>query len=132
MLNVPKIHFDSVPNLCGFSMSNIPKDHYGWICARGGFTSDDPIFYRMIEEITKIFFRCNNAIINLNYVSNFLVLIHVDNSADVYFGDLPLLIEYRSKKQIKKDDIVFENDIADIKRLRFSEIDILDTDKIIC
>lgn len=130
MSTIHKIHFDSGIEMSGFSMSNAPNNHFGWICQQGTFTSDHQYFYRIMEETSRVFFYRNK--IHIGYISNFLVIIHNDTSADVYFGDLPLEIEYRFKKTIKKGDVAYEKDIADIRRLKFSGIEIQETDKVVC
>ncbi|NQS98167.1 MAG: hypothetical protein HQ591_06925 [candidate division Zixibacteria bacterium] len=129
-MNICQIHHDSGIEIGGVSLINVPKDHhYGWVCTKGSFTSDEVHFYRIIDDITKLLFK--NTIINLEHVSNFFAAMHKDTSADVYFGDLPMEIEIRSKKPIEKGEIIFDKDIADIRRLRFPTIKLIETDKIL-
>lgn len=52
-------------------------------------------------------------------------------SVDVYVNDLPLALEFLSKRTVKKGENVYESDIADIRRLRFQGITIQNTDQIV-
>ncbi|MDY6839838.1 MAG: hypothetical protein SWH78_17910 [Thermodesulfobacteriota bacterium] len=53
------------------------------------------------------------------------------NGGDVYFNEIPINILMLSKRSLKKGEMVYSNDIADIKELVFDNIKIKETDKII-
>lgn len=93
----------------------------------GTLISDDPLFYTYIDQISSIFLR--NILVNAIY--QFLVIIHDNLTADVYYNEIPIKILMLSKRAFKKGEMVFNNDIADIKELVFENIKISDTDKLI-
>lgn len=127
-----RLHVDRVQNLTGFTVCNVPKDHYFWALASSSLTSDEPEFYRYIEQISTIFLNGEGYKTNVNTVHSFLILIHRDLSADIYINDFPMEIEMLSKRSMKAGAIVTNSDIADIRQVRFPGIDIQESDSVIC
>ena len=127
-----RYHFENVPDIDGFAVCNVPKDHYFWALCTSRVTSDEPIFYKYIEEISKIYLHATNYKIGVNSICSFLVLIHKNLSADIYINDFPIQIKCRSKRSVKENELISDNDIADIIELRFPGIDIQESDKVIC
>jgi len=60
-----------------------------------------------------------------------LVIIHQDLSADLYVNDFGILVEIKAKRDIKAGEIITQGDIADIRKVKFQDIEIVDTDKVI-
>lgn len=121
---LPKGH-----DLAGFVAENVPKgETVAKLITRNSMTSDEPKFYKYIEQISNIFL---NKIGGTTYIANFLILIHQDTSAEVYIGDLGIMLNINSKRDIKKGEAITRNDIADIKSIKFKNIDIEKTDKLI-
>ena len=127
-----RLHVGNVPNINGFSVCNVPKDHYFWALSSSRLTSDQPVFYKYIEEISKIFFHPPEYKLYVNSLYSFLIFIHRDLSADIYLNDFPIEIKCRSKRTLKEKELILDNDIADIIELRFPGIDIQESDKVIC
>ena len=127
-----RLYVGNAPNINGFSLCNVPKGHYFWALSSSRLTSDQPIFYKCLEEISKLYFYPSEYKININSVYSFLILIHQDLSADIYLNDFPIEIKCRSKGPLKEKTLVLNNDIADIVELRFPGIDIQESDKVIC
>lgn len=125
---INKIHFDSVGNLTGFAAETIEKGETGRILSRGFVVSDDTLFYTFIDSITGIFFK--NILVNSVY--QFVILIHDNLSADLYLNDFPTKILMMPKRDIKKGEVIRMNDIADIGKMSFENIQINETDKVIC
>lgn len=124
-------HFDRVDNLLGIATQNSKGTGIVEIQCRAVLTSDDPNFYIYTEKIASLFL--NKAKIMINQVNQFLVLIHEDLTADLYVNNFSVEVEMMIKKDIKvPGEIIYESDIADIRKLRFPEITIEKTDKIIC
>lgn len=113
----------------GFSPTNVEKGHYFWLLTRATTTSDDSEFYKYIKQLSNPFF--NRVGILPNAVYQFLILIHNDLSADLYINDFPVAIEIMAKRDMKIREAVTQGDIADIRRLRFPNIKIVKTDKVI-
>lgn len=122
-----KLHIEQVQNLIGFSIKNAKKGEKMKVLVKAALTSNNPNFYHYIEQISSIFLNK----ININSIYQFLILIHQDLSVDIYINDFPIEIEIITKRNIKKGEIVMQSDIADVRKLRFSDIKVLETDKII-
>ena len=127
-----RLHVDRVQNLTGFTVCNVPKDHYFWALASASLTSDEPEFYRYIEQLSDIFLNGEGYRTNVNTVHNFLILIHHDLSADIYVNDFTIEIEMLSKRSVKAGSLITDRDIADIRQVRFPEINIQNSDQVIC
>jgi hypothetical protein len=46
-------------------------------------------------------------------------------------NDFPVLLEIRAKRDLKAGEIVTQGDVADIRKVRFQDVKIVDTDKIV-
>jgi len=122
-------HLDAVQDIAGFAPVNVKKGNYFWLLTRASITSDEPEFYKYIEQVSNYFF--NRVGVLSNAVYQFLILIHNDLSADLYINDFPVAIEIMAKRNMKKMEPVAQRDIADIRRLKFPNIEIIETDKVI-
>ncbi|MCG9131177.1 hypothetical protein J5I95_05775 [Candidatus Poribacteria bacterium] len=127
-----RLYVGNVIDITGFAVCNVPKDHYFWALSSSRLTSDQPIFYKYIEEISKLFLYTPEYKISVNSINSFLILIHRDLSADIYLNNFPIEIKCRSKRILKENELISDNDIADIIELRFPGIDIQESDKVIC
>ena len=96
---------------------------------RATTNSDEPEFYKYIEQLSNPFF--NKVGVFPNAVYQFLILIHKDLSADLYVNDFPVAVELMVKRDVKKFEVITHGDIADIRRLKFPNIEIAWTDKVI-
>ena len=77
------IRLDKVQHIVGFLHRVLPNG----LCEVGatqGITSDNPIFYRYMEQISSTYFSSNEFSANVNNIHSFLILIHSDLSADIY------------------------------------------------
>ena len=127
-----RYHFENVPDINGFPVCNVPKGHYFWALCTSRVISDEPVFYKYIEEISKLYLYPTDYKIGVNSICSFLILIHQNLSADIYINDFPIEIKCRSKRTLKENELISDNDIADIIELRFPGIDIQESDKVIC
>lgn len=124
-----KLHLDKVQDLAGFAAENAKDADTVKVLTRGLLTSDDPEFYEYTEQISSIFLSTNR--IQIDGVHQFLVVIHHDLSADLYVNDFPVSVEIKAKRDIKAGEVVTRRDIADIRKVKFSDIKIEETDKVI-
>lgn len=127
-----RLNVDKVKKLTGFTVCNVPKEHYFWALASASLTSDDANFYRFIEQLSNIYLNGEGYTVSVNNVHSFLILIHSDLSADIYLNDFPTEIEMLSKRSIEAGTVITDSDIADIRQVRFPGIDIQETDSVIC
>ena len=127
-----RLHVDRVQNLTGFTVCNVPKDYYCWVLAASSVTSDEPEFYRYIEQLSSIFLNGEGYRTNVNTIHNFLILIHRDLSADIYINDFLIEIEMLSKRSVQAGTVITDGDIADIRQVRFPEINTQNSDQVIC
>ena len=121
-------HLEKVQDIGGFSTVNAKPGEYVWLLTRASITSDEPNFYKYIEQISTMFFsKCG---VLQDAVYQFLILIHRDLSAELYINNFPIEIEVLAKRDIKALEPIIDGDIADVRRLKFSNIQIADTDKV--
>lgn len=123
------IHIKQTKNLGGFATENVGPGGTAKILARATLTSDEPEFYKYTEQLANIFLTPAGVFINA--VHQFLVVRHQDQSADVYVNDFPATLQMRLKGEVKKGAVITHGDIADIHRLRFPDIVIERTDKVV-
>ncbi len=121
-------HFDAVQDIAGFSPVNVKEGNYFRLLTNASITSDEPDFYKYIEICNPFF---NKVRVSQDTVYQFLILIHKNLSADLYINNFPIAIEILAKRDLQKLDPVTDRDIADVRRLKFPDIEIVDTDKVI-
>ena len=124
-----KIHIDKVQDFAGFAAENVKGGETVKVLTRALLTSDDPEFYQYSESISNIFLNKNQ--IQIDVVCQFLVLIHQDLSADLYVNNFSVSIEIKAKRDIKAGEAVTLGDIADIRKVKFPDIEIKETDKVV-
>jgi hypothetical protein len=115
--------------MSGFAMENGKPNELIKVLCRWFGTSDDKDFFTYIESIENLYL--SNVGILEEYIHNFLIIHHEDLSVDIYINDLPIKIEFLSKRNVQKGEIVYENDVADIRQLKFNDIEIKESDNII-
>ena len=122
-------HLDTVQDIGGFSLTNVEKGNYFWLLTRATTNSDEPEFYKYIEQLSNPLF--NKVGVFPDAVHQFLILIHNDLSADLYVNDFLVAVELMIKRDVKNFEVITHGDIADIRRLKFPNIEIVRTDKVI-
>lgn len=127
---MPLFHLDKADVLAGFSTGNAKPGENTMILVKAALTSDDDLFYRYIDQISDMYI--NRLAIMRDHVCHLLVIIHFDHSVDIYMNsDVKAVVEMISKRAITEGYNITIDDIADIKRLKFQDTQILDSDKII-
>ena len=94
-------------------------------------TSDSPEFYKYINQISEICFDAPGFSINISNIHCFLILIHNDLSTDIYTNDFSVAVQLRLKRDLE-GSLIKKDDIADIQKLGFPQIEIQDSDTVIC
>ncbi len=100
------------------------------ICVKNrGITSDDPMFHICMKDIFSLFL--SKTPIPLVCIHKFLIILHQDNTADIYINDFPESILVKVNQAIEVGQVVYRSNISDIKDLTFPEITIQRDDAII-
>lgn len=123
------IHLNKAASISGFAAENIMTGNIVKVLVRASIISDEQEFYIYTDQITQIFL--SNHYVLTDAIYQFLILIHKDLSADIYINDFATVMEMSPNKTIQKGQLVMDNDIIDIRRLEFPEIEILETDRVI-
>lgn len=121
------IHFikTNVERLAGFAGEHIPAEAQGPIITRAFMHSGQSLFHKVINQFFTIFL--GDRFIP-SEVHSFLVIIHDNQTADVYVNDIPATIQILAKRDLQAFTIVRHQDIADITELRFPGIEVRPTD----
>ncbi len=120
--------------ISGFAMGNAKAGEKVRVIFRGGITSDEREFHQYMEEIGNLI--CSRAsdegiIISFDSLHGFLLVIHQDNSGELYLDKTGMTIEILTKRSLNAGDAVYRKDIADIRRIRYPKIVLSPSDKIV-
>lgn len=130
---MPHYKLENVIDFAGFSAENTPAGAVSVkIITKDLITSDDPEFYKRIDSIFSIFFNAGRYKVPADGVNKFIIILHKDKTADVYFNDFRVLVEIKAKRNIAAGQAVGHSDIADIRKVKFENIDVDKTDKVVC
>lgn len=123
-------HIKQVQDITGFAYADIAPKSHGWICCRDTVTSDQPIFYTMIESAFGVLF--SGITLARENVLRFLAALHSDGSADLYVNDFELQLQCLAKRNLRAGESVMESDIADVPRMTLPSVKIAPSDNVIC
>ncbi len=118
--------------LDGFAKGDVKSGGMLEFVVKASITSDDPAFYVLVRQIDNLFLaKLNPALFPVNSIFKFLIVLHEDGIADIYINDFQESVLARLNKGVKKGEVVYRDNITDIKELRFPDINIEPTDAII-
>lgn len=103
-------------NVAGIVVGTIKPGETGNILTKSFITSDDIRFYTYAPNILQFFVDKNE----LSQLDRLLVLIKNDNKAYVY-RVFPMSVLFKPKKGVKKGEVIFYDDIADIIQVEFTD-----------
>lgn len=129
MRTVSHFHLDKVENFVGFAVENAKHREMVKVLTRAAIISDELEFYTYIEQISEQFLGKIGIFIDAIY--QFLIIIHYDLTADIYINDFPIEVEMLLMRNVMKGELVYSQNIADINKITFPEIQINNMDKII-
>lgn len=115
--------------LGGFAAESVNAGDQIRVLVKAHVTSDNSIFFLYAEQIASILFSKIN--VSKDIVDRMLVVIHEDNSADVYLNDFQESLRVKVNKDIAAGEAVYASSIDDIAEVRFPDIKIQSTDRII-
>jgi hypothetical protein len=122
-------HLNKVQDIAGFTPTNVEKGNYFWLLTKTTIDSDKIEFYSYIAQLSNPIF--NEVGVFPEAVYQFLILIHMDLSADLYVNDFMVIIYSMIKRDVKKGEVIKNIDIADIQKVRFPNIKIVKTDRVV-
>lgn len=132
------VHLEKVTPVAGF-IKDFTSDGQVEVAVSGGLISDTPEFYKLMEGLTKIYFTSAEFLEKIqrsvDSMHHFLILVHSDLSADIYVNDFQIAATVRLKRDVENFEVgalIWHSDIADVHELDFPDIDIQDTDSVIC
>ena len=120
-----------VQHIVGF-LDRFISDERVEVEAYGGITFNSPKFYTYIDQISNIYLSPPEVSKSVNRIHNFLILIHNDLSADIYINDFKVRARMRLKRNLEIGTLIRKSDIADVQALELPEIEIQDSDSVIC
>lgn len=132
------VHLEKVTPVAGFIKDFTSDRRQINVVFSGGLISDTPEFYKHMEELTKIYFSAEfleKTQRTVDSMHRFLILVHSDLSADIYVNDFQIAATVRLKRSLENFEVgalIWHSDIADMHELDFPDIDIQDTDSVIC
>lgn len=133
IVTVPPILLEDV-RINGITMENTLAGEVAPVLVRASITSDLPEFYSYMKGMNNLLTdRARKAGVELmlNQVSNFLLVTHVDGTADLHVQNVPIALEILAKHDLAGGEIVYQSSIADIIRVRFPGVELNSTDGVI-
>ncbi len=128
----------SIPN---FDLDHIalspsePGEFYNWTAHIEAISSDF-IFDRIVDSVlANISASLPTELarsIRWNHANSILLKIHDDNSAELHIDRFDMVATILTTREVKKDEIILENEYTDVLEMYFEGFDLLDTDRYIC
>lgn len=122
-------------NVHGVSASAARKGEKVEILTRLAITSDERFFHRIASNLAKVIEHAaaqRGTGLWLNRASTVLVVLHEDNTAEVWLDTAAVQLNVMLKRGAKAGDPIFERDIIDITGMDFPLVEIGRTDRVIC
>lgn len=119
--------------LTGFAMANALPGENLPVLVRAALTSDKRDFYLFMHGIDVVInenLKRAGVLLSLDTVPGFLLVIHEDASAELHISNIEASIEILAKRNIQAGDAVYVNDIADIRKLKFTSLTLHPSDKV--
>jgi len=112
----------------GFSMASCKPKEYLWICQKEFVSSEDgDLLISRLENFASILLnkisQVHKIIIIPSSIDNMIAILCGDGSTTIYIN-APMRALMRSKKTVEAGQVIYRDDIADIKELVFNDIEI--------
>lgn len=129
------IKFNGLPPLMGFATTNTPagKEELVPILVHAYLTSDEREFYMYMEGMGNIIVdkaKEAGVLISLDALTGFVLVIHKDGTGELYLDGAGMSIEMLAKRGLKAGEAVYGGDIGDVRRVKFSNLKLVPSDKI--
>lgn len=116
-------------DIAGFAVTNARDGEEVEIANRGALTSDTEEFYRYVNVFSNTFLAPKG--IPVGSVNQFLAVMHQDKTTDVYVNDVEVQAEMKTTRAVEEGQLITLNMISDVRRLKFPNVSITETDKVI-
>jgi len=119
----------------GVATSNVKKGERSRVLVRAEITSDQPEFHLFMQGITNLVVgkaKDAGVVVQMDRVSAMLVVTREGGIADLYLHDFPFEMEILAKRNMAKGEMVYQSDIADVRRLRLSWLALQPKDGVLC
>jgi hypothetical protein len=115
--------------LDGFAAGSAQAGETAQILTKGWATSESSMFYVFAEQIANLIFPKLET--SKDQVDRYLVILHTDDTADVFVQDFPTVVRVRPNRDVKAGEAVFSTDLTDIEEVRFPEASIIPGDRLV-
>ena len=123
------IKLSNLKDLGGFVAENAGPGGMVPVLSRAALTSVDTDFDRYVEQLTSMLLV--PAGVFVNQIHQFLAVLHQDGTGDLFVNDFTVELEIRTKRDIRKGQVVTQGQIADIRQVRFPGVTLKETDKLV-
>lgn len=117
--------------LDGFAVSSAAAGETVKVQVKGSATSESPFFLMYAEQIANLIFPKLGSIKLKDEVNNYLAVIHIDNTADVYIQEFATAVKVKLNRSIKVGEPIYPKDIDDMVEVSFPGISIKSDDKVV-
>lgn len=123
-----KIKSEKIAGFCAADKK--PGEQMVQVCTKVPLlTSDEPSFYVLMTQVNKVFL--SRIQYPADMVSRLLVVLHADDSADIFINDFNEIAQVQVNRPVAKGEAIYDKDVRDIKGLRFPDIEIKSDDAIL-
>jgi len=112
---------------CGYALNSVHPEEMVNIVTREFTSSEDgDLFITRLEGVPSSIINSlpNNELVKCSQIDLMVVFIKKNGECRVHLNDLTMLALVKPKKDVKKDDPVFTDDLADISEIQFEGVDI--------
>jgi hypothetical protein len=129
------LRFTGVENLAGFAAEAALEGQQVGLLTRLALTSDEPLFHELVESLAggiHYMAKQSGKTVDLRGVDLLLLVLKADATAELWLDAAAVSMEVVVKRSIQAGTFVFEEDIADIRRMSFPGVTLDPTDKVLC
>lgn len=121
--------------LSGFCVEAARPGELVKVQVSGGFSTLDPLFHRLVGNFSNVLNHSlheSGQSAHIDKANVVLLVIKPDKSADLWIDTAALIVDMLPKRDLNAGQAVFQNDIADIRAMRFPHVDIGPEDQVAC
>lgn len=115
--------------LDGFATTAVGAGEPARIRMKDLATSEASVFYIYAEQIANLIFP--KVGVSKDEVDRYLVVLHEDDTADVFVQDFPTVAEVRVNRSVRDSEPIFDVDVTEIEGVRFPGAQITLGDRVV-